>query len=134
MNAVGPAIEGTPAIESKAPLGGVDWPEIEAAMGAVVGRRGVAAMFTRSLELTTPQHPWLAGLQGEAAGERALENLAAMLAAQSPSESEAANAALIGAFRHLAGRLIGRSLAERVLAAAQRRQRGGGRAFDAAQA
>ena len=89
------------------------WQAIEAALVPVIGGRGIAALFGRSLHLIRASHPWLNG-----AGNHMHMDLELLRAALSQQESATA-AAGAGAHLHslseLLGSLIGVSLAGQLL-------------------
>ncbi len=93
------------------------WQDVEAALSPVLGRRGVAALYERSLFLAAATHPWLAGMHE---GVRATIDFAALktlLTKQTHAEAAAGSGSLLHAFRELLGSLIGPALAERLLRA-----------------
>jgi hypothetical protein len=95
------------------------WEEIGARLAPVLGPRGVAAIYQRSLRLTLRAHPWLApACEAPPAGEHAA--LHAALAAQEESVAAAASAQLLANFRALLHDLIGDALTARLLAPPQR--------------
>jgi hypothetical protein len=93
------------------------WREVDAALSPIIGQRGVAALYKRSLYLTRAEHPCLAtpyegdGLLGEFAG------LQTALSRQSSSSAAAANGALLQTFHDLLARLIGAALTDQLLGA-----------------
>jgi hypothetical protein len=94
------------------------WTDIEAALQPIVGRRGVAALFKRTLHLTTASHPWLAPLKSGSDDAVDLGHLTTLFAAQAPSQAGAAGSALFETFRELLTTLIGAPLSERLLQSA----------------
>jgi hypothetical protein len=95
------------------------WADIESALQPVLGQRGVAALFKRTLYLTTTRHPWLAALKaGRADSEVDLNELTEFFAQQSPAALTEAGWALFAIFRDLLRTLIGARLSERLLQAA----------------
>ena len=96
---------------------GVLWAAIEAALQPVIGRRGVAALFKRTVHLTALRHPWLAAAQAGGGDDAAadLVQLTAMFAAQTPSVALEAGDELFEKFRGLLVSLIGARLSERLL-------------------
>ncbi|MDB5856989.1 MAG: hypothetical protein JWQ76_678 [Ramlibacter sp.] len=92
------------------------WRQIVAALAPVIGQRGVAALYKRSLHLATAPHPWLAAAQD--VGSLAEMNLAALraeLVRRSGTEAAAAGAALLLSFHGLVGSLIGPALSGQLL-------------------
>ena len=94
------------------------WTDIEAALQPIVGRRGVAALFRRTLHLAAARHPWLAPLKAGSDDAVDLVQLTTLFAAQTPAQASEAGGALFEIFRELLATLIGASLSERLLQAA----------------
>lgn len=95
---------------------GALWTDIEAALQPIVGRRGVAALFTRTLHVASARYPWLAPLK--ASGDEATADLAqltALFATQPPALCKDAGNAMFVSFRDLLVTLIGAPLSERLL-------------------
>jgi hypothetical protein len=93
------------------------WREIEDALHPLIGHRGVAALYNRSVSLTAPAYPWLAiGHKGalDAIDTSALKGA---LEQQTPEECAAAGSALLQSFHELLANLIGGSLTDRLLRA-----------------
>lgn len=91
------------------------WLDIDAALHPIIGHRGVAALYHRSLKLGASSYPWL--LQGHPGllprvGPQALQ---AALAAQTPDTANAAAELLFQAFLDLLTSLVGASLTDRLL-------------------
>jgi hypothetical protein len=98
---------------------GAMWADIEGALQPVLGRRGVAALFKRTLHLTATRHPWLAALKaGDADSAVDLVELTELFAQQSPPAVAEAGCTLFTLFRDLLTTLIGDRLSERLLQAA----------------
>ena len=93
------------------------WQEIEAALAPVIGHRGVAALFERSLYLTHTRHSWLAAVPENAEARMDLSALAAVLSKQEGGTAASGGGAHLEALYELLGSLIGPSLAERLLRA-----------------
>lgn len=91
------------------------WTDIEAALQPIVGRRGVAALFKRTLHLAAARHSWLAPLMPGSDDAIDLSALAALFAAQAPAQASEAGSALFEIFRELLATLIGAPLSERLL-------------------
>jgi hypothetical protein len=94
------------------------WTRIDSVLHPIVGHRGVAALYQRSLKLTLPSHGWLADGLSNHAGLTAdidTEALRAMLMQQSAAEAAEAGNALFREFRNLLASLIGGSLTHRLL-------------------
>lgn len=91
------------------------WQEIDAALNPIVGRKGVAALYKRSLYLTGAAHPWLAGMHEGAQAAIDLAALKSVLAQQSSADAALGGNALLQTFYQLLGSLVGPSLTERLL-------------------
>ena len=89
---------------------------IDQALTPIVGRRGMAALYERSLHRTRQTHPWLPVAGDEVEGREAdLAALAAALTRALPAEACAAGIHLLESLRALLSNLIGESLTERLL-------------------
>ncbi len=87
------------------------WQKIEFGLCPIIGRRGVAALYKRSLHLTSQTYPWLASTDNGinfAAFKVALEQ-------QNSADAIAAGDALLETFYELFSTLVGSSLSERLL-------------------
>jgi hypothetical protein len=93
------------------------WKTIEAALTPIIGRKGVAALYGRSLYLAGAHHPWLQELQ-VAEGDMDLARLATVLARQGSAAAAAAGGAHLQTLYELLGSLIGPSLTGQLLAPA----------------
>lgn len=91
------------------------WVHIDAALSPIVGTRGVAGLFKRSLALTRTCHPLLAEVYEGPLAPGDYEPLRRALAENSVAGATAANIALLETFNDLLTRLIGPSLTERLL-------------------
>jgi hypothetical protein len=91
------------------------WTEIENALSPIIGRRGVAALYNRSLSLGGREQPWLA--DGHHNGLAAVDTsaLQAALSLRAPMVAARAAAAHLTCFHDLLASLIGPSLTERLL-------------------
>ena len=95
------------------------WTDIQFALQPVLGQRGVAALFWRTLHLTATRHPCLAPLKtGNTTAAIELGELIRLIAAQQPAIAMEAGSALFMNFRELLTTLIGAPLTERLLKAA----------------
>ena len=91
------------------------WHAIHAALAPVLGQRGVAGLYKRSVQLTSAASPWLVGVDE---GDQAPLDLAALQAAfsQQPVATAAASGeALLQAFQALLVSLVGSALTDRLL-------------------
>lgn len=91
------------------------WREIDAALRPILGQRGVAALYKRSLHLCCPDLPWLAGLQQGLPTAMDLDALHSAFARQDSASAAAAGGDLLQTFHELLTSLIGPSLTERLL-------------------
>jgi hypothetical protein len=90
------------------------WHDVWVALSPIIGVAGTAALYERSLFLTIAEYPWL-----ESAGD-SLESgefaaLRRELSQQTRADAAAANAALLNSLSQVLGKLIGASLAARLL-------------------
>ena len=98
---------------------GAMWTDIESALQPVLGRRGVAALFKRTLHRTASRYIWLE--PAKVAGDDAVCSLAelkALFSAQPPAKATEAGSVLFMNFRELLTSLIGPQLSEQLLKAA----------------
>jgi hypothetical protein len=89
--------------------------DIGVALTPIVGPRGVAALYKRSLFLTSHAHPVLSGLHEGVQSMMDPSSLTAALASLSEAEASTVGAALLQSFYELLGSLVGLSLTERLL-------------------
>lgn len=93
------------------------WGNIFAALVPIIGTRGVAALFKRSLLLTGVVHTSLVRLLDDPDAPGNFDALRATLEQQSSANAIALNGALLQSFSELLINLIGESLTERLLQA-----------------
>jgi hypothetical protein len=91
------------------------WQAVDVALAPIIGSRGVAALYQRSIFLTSGAHPWLASLQDGVDGRIDLAALKAAFAQQTSADASAGGNALLQAFHQLLASLVGASLTERLL-------------------
>ena len=91
------------------------WHRIDNALSPIIGHRGVAGLYKRSLSLTRGEHPALTSVFEEAIVPGDYSTLRQALAQQSAPVAVAASAALLTTFTDLLTKLIGLSLTERLL-------------------
>lgn len=91
------------------------WHEIDEALIPIVGQRGVAALFNRSLKLVAAAHPWLAAGRGGALDAVDPAALKATLLQQPAAAAAAGGAALFQSFHDLLTSLVGAPLTNRLL-------------------
>jgi hypothetical protein len=91
------------------------WQEIDGALYPIVGQRGVASLYKRSLHLTSPAYPWLAALRDDIQAAMDLPALRSVLVQQGPADAAAGGGDLLQTFHELLASLVGASLTERLL-------------------
>ncbi len=91
------------------------WRGIDAALAPIVGSLGVATLYRRCIFLAARTYPWLAHDEAGDAPTLDLALLHTLLAARDSTEAAAAGELLLETFTALIARLIGSSLAERLL-------------------
>jgi hypothetical protein len=96
---------------------GCAWADMELALSPVLGRRGVAALYKRSLHLNVAAYPWLALVPEGTDNALAIDllPLRSILARQSGADAAEVGAVLIHTFIELLSSLMGASLSERLL-------------------
>ncbi len=92
------------------------WRQVADRLAPVIGVRGVDALFSRSLHVTSKTFPWLAVAGNDGNGAARLAGLKARLAGQEPTAAAEAGHALLLNFTELLATLIGAPLTERLLA------------------
>jgi hypothetical protein len=92
------------------------WIEIERVLHPIVGHRGVAALYHRSLKVSTAAHPWLGPANPGLLADIDRDALRAVLIAQIPVEAKAGALDQLEAFCTLLASLVGASLTARLLA------------------
>lgn len=91
------------------------WVDIDGALSPVLGKRGVAALYKRSLHLSGSAHGWLSDIQVGPITAIDFEVLQKAFADQSNSEAASAATAMLRAFCDLLVSLVGISLTGRLL-------------------
>lgn len=91
------------------------WQEVAVVLAPIIGQRGVAALYRRSLHLTRPAHPWLAATLEDAEAPLDLPALKSVLARQARTEAAAAGSTLLHTLHELLTSLVGPQLTERLL-------------------
>ncbi len=91
------------------------WHQIDAALTPIIGSRGVAALFKRSLHLNRQDHPCLAAMLESVQTTLDVAPLKSVLAQQSSAEAAAAGGEVLQTFYELLSNLVGPSLTERLL-------------------
>lgn len=90
------------------------WRGIDAALSPIIGRRGVDALFRRSVHVAMQRHGWLAQIHSDALELPDLANLATTFEQQPADKAASGSGALIDTFHSLLIGLIGASLTERL--------------------
>jgi hypothetical protein len=91
------------------------WLGFEAALAPVVGVRGLAALYQRSLHRARENHAWIAVPFESVPAVVDLPALAAALAQRDPASAAAGACAFFQSFHDLLATLVGPSLTERLL-------------------
>ena len=91
------------------------WQEIDSALTPIVGPRGFAALYKRSVHVAAQVHPWLMGVHDNALASVNLADLNAVFKQQSPVDATAGAAMLFETFHDLLVSMVGPSLTERLL-------------------
>lgn len=91
------------------------WHDIDAALAPIIGHRGVAALFHRTLHLVRHDHPWLTASHASLGDPIDFAALLPTLLRQTRADVVAANGALLEKFLEQLASLIGESLTERLL-------------------
>lgn len=91
------------------------WKEIDTALTPILGQQGVAALYKRSLYLTSPVYPWLAGTHEGVVNAMDLTTLEAVFAQQSSAVAASGGDLLLQTFYEVLTSLVGPSLTERLL-------------------
>src|SRR5689334_24541812 len=86
------------------------WRDIDAALAPIIGHRGVAALFHRTLHLVRHDYPWLTASQASLADPIDFAALQPTLLQQTGATVVAANGALLEKFLEQLASLIGESL------------------------
>jgi len=101
--------------EDTANVAASTWSALDTALSPIIGQRGFAALYKRSLQLTRPQFAWLADVQDGVSPVADFSMLSTALAEQEGPTAVAASVALLETFYDLLTNLIGRSLTDRLL-------------------
>ena len=94
---------------------GATWQDIDAALASIIGSRGVAALYKRSLYVAASAHPWLASAHGQTESAIDLAALKSTVSQQSSAAAALGCKTLFQTFHQLLGSLVGDSLTERLL-------------------
>ena len=91
------------------------WRDIDVALSPIIGHRGAAALFGRSLHLTRADHAWLTAVHESMADQIDFTAFQSTLSQQTVAHVVALNDALLQKFVEQLTNLIGVSLTERLL-------------------
>ena len=91
------------------------WQGIDSALAPIIGQRGVAALYKRSLHLNRPLRPCLNAAIETTEALLGLAALKSVMAQQSASDAAAIGGELLQTFHELLTTLVGPSLTERLL-------------------
>lgn len=91
------------------------WQEIDVALTPIVGPRGFAALYKRSIYVTGLAYPWLMEVHDNALASVNLSDLSSVLKRQSRIDAQASAAKLFATFHDLLVSMVGPSLTERLL-------------------
>ena len=91
------------------------WRDIDVALTPIIGHRGVAALFRRTLHLIRHDYPWLTASHEGMADPMDFPALQATLSQRTSANVVAANGALLQKFLEQLVNLIGESLTERLI-------------------
>ena len=91
------------------------WAEIEKTLSPIIGQRGVAKLYRRSLHLSRVAHPWMAGPPEGMDAAMDTQPLLSALLLQQRADALRAASALFQTFHDLLASLVGPSLTERLL-------------------
>ena len=91
------------------------WRQADASLSPLIGHRGLAALYQRSVHVTAKTYPWLGMCYQGIQHEMNLDILKDVLVQQSSADAAAASGALLQTFYDLLASLIGSSLTARLL-------------------
>jgi hypothetical protein len=91
------------------------WRDIDVALAPIIGHRGVAALFGRSLHLIRADFPWLPAPDESSVDRIDFASLQSTLSQQTSADVVALSGSLLQKFAELLTNLIGASLTERLL-------------------
>ncbi len=91
------------------------WSGIDDALAPIIGKRGVAALYQRSVYVTSAAHPALVSLRSEAQAAMDLDALTSALAQLDLAGAAMTGDALLQTFADLLASLVGPGLADRLL-------------------
>ena len=106
------------------------WHDIDTTLRPILGQRGVASLYRRSIHLATAAYPWFSPLQGGMQAALDLPALESTLAAQRNVDAAAGGGDLLQAFHELLASLVGTSLTDQLLCSIWANSTGGDAAQD----
>jgi len=109
------------------------WLQIDQALHPIIGRRGVTALFNRSMKVTGTRHPWLMEGHQHLLATIDVETLRATFAKQAGAEAAAGGSALFHTFHELLASLVGAALTNQLLGSVWARPAGPSPAQDTSQ-
>jgi len=109
------------------------WLQIDQALHPIIGRRGVTALYNRSLKLTGVRYPWLLVGHQHLLATVDVTVLRARLAQQAGAEAAAGGSALFQTFHELLASLVGAALTNQLLGSVWARPAGALPAQDTSQ-
>jgi hypothetical protein len=107
-------VQDTTVVEQSADAAVALWRDVWMELSPIIGAAGAEALYERSLSLTIAEYSWLKNVSGspESGDFNALRR---ELALQTRADAAAANAALLTSLAQVLKKLIGASLAARLL-------------------
>jgi hypothetical protein len=96
------------------------WRDLDASLSPIIGRRGVDALYQRSLYLLRDGHPWLASVHESGFRPGEAPAFKATFARQDRLVAATTSGALLQTFHGLLATLVGQILTERLLQPASR--------------
>jgi hypothetical protein len=93
----------------------VTWSGIDAVLVPIIGKRGLAALYKRSVHVTAQAHPWLSVADDVAPAAADFSELTPLLCQQSAAAALAGATALFSTFHDLLSSVVGPSLTERLM-------------------
>jgi hypothetical protein len=107
-------VQDTTGAEQPADAAVTLWRDVWIALSPIIGVAGTAALYERSVILTIAEYPWLEGASDPLeSGE--FSALRRELLRRTEADAAAANVALLNSLTQVLGKLIGGSLAARLL-------------------
>ncbi len=91
------------------------WNEIDAVLVPIIGKRGLAALYKRSVHVNAQAHPWLHIEHDAALAVADFTELTPLIRQQDSATAMAGAATLFNTFHELLSSVIGSSLTERLL-------------------